>query len=259
MAALFVPVESAPDNAEEFPDFIGNTGTEEHKEYLIQKRAFQLKRSRAKSKKIAQERLEVDRLASLQWLPISIFSMPPAVIGMFVPSRWMCEQLARGWAARDGVQRGISIKMNHETATARCRTCAQFSVVFNYQPSSGHWKLNTHYQHMPTCLGVLLPNDGIAPVLRPAPCKSAYTATQVARIIHGEAAAEPNITTQKIRSLVTASGLFARVPPLRFFGKVKNQATNFLQVNRVLDMASLTGYALALQRCGHKVGYHKPV
>jgi hypothetical protein len=259
MAALFVPVDAVPDNTEEFPDFIGNTGTEEHKEYLKQKRAFQLKRSRAKSKKIAQERLEVDRLASLQWLPISLFAIPPAVIGMLIPARWMCEQLARGWAARDGVQHGISIKMNHETATARCRTCSQFSVVFNYQPSSGQWKLNTNNQHMSTCLGVLLPSDVVAPALKPAPCKSAYTANQVARIIHGEAAADPSITTQKIRSLVVAKGLFSRLPPLRFFGKVKNYSTKFLQMNRVLDMASLTGYALALRRCGHKVGAHKPI
>lgn len=253
MACLIIPVDVPPEDFdEEYPSFAGVMGSPEHSEYLKLRRADQKRRSSSKSKAKAKARVEADKHASLTWQPIPFVFLPMAELGMSFPSRWMCDQFIRGCAARDGVQRGINIKMNHEKVTATCRSCKEYTIVFNLQPSNFTWKLKQLSNHPPSCFGLSTPADG-ASSEKARPCKSAYTAAQMARLVLGDAASNPNISTQRLRAILTTKAIFSRPPNGRFFGGVKKQTIKMLNANRIVSMAALEGYAALLRSQNHKV------
>ena len=93
--------------------------------YVIEKkkawRKYQKKRSAANSKARALALLAADRPAASTWLPLSVTAVHDPVVGTMYNSRWLCEQFGRGYAAKLGLQSGVTVKQNHEKIDVGCR------------------------------------------------------------------------------------------------------------------------------------------
>jgi hypothetical protein len=112
---LHIPVNVSPEkNVHEYPIFEGISGSPEHVEYLSLRRSLQKRSAANRAKRRAKNQILADKHASLSWHPLSFASIPEALLDMEIPCRWTCEQYVRGWAARDGVQLGIVLEMDHE-------------------------------------------------------------------------------------------------------------------------------------------------
>jgi hypothetical protein len=251
---LHIPVNVSPEkNVHEYPIFEGISGSPEHVEYLSLRRSHQKRSAANRAKRRAKNQILADKHASLSWHPLPFASIPEALLDMEIPCRWTCEQYVRGWAARDGVQLGIVLEMDHEKLSVTCKSCSVFAIVFNLQPKLMVWKLKKYSQHPFGCFGLPTPADGALPKHKAKSCKSAYTARQVARIVLHDAAADPNISTQRIHLNVNQMKIFSRSPSGRFFGSVKKETVLLLQASRVVNIASMEGYAALLRACGHTV------
>ena len=260
LAALLIqaPFHPSPEVAEvaeaSYPDFDGETYSSEHRAYIVAKKLFLRKdvqrRSKAKGKLLAKSRLSADKLASLSWLPLTSVGSRDPEIGMTFSARWECEQFARSRAARKGVQGGVTISMDYEILRAGCKICASFIMVFNYQPKSGEWALRKFGEHGPGCFGAPTPADGATPGEATRPCKSAFTAGQVARLVVSSVLADANMSTAAVFS--ASSSCFLRAPSPDFFKSVKRAVQRTMATDRQVDMAALTGYADALRALGHK-------
>ena len=144
---------------------------------------------------LAKNRLEADKLASLSWMPLAFGAILEPVIGMVFLARWGAEQYARSWTAKNGVQGGVKITKNFESLSARCNTCPSFRMIFAYQPRTGQWVLRQFVGHEPACFGAPTPADGATLLEATCSCKSAFTASQVARVVASSMLADSNITT----------------------------------------------------------------
>ena len=241
----------------EYPDFDGEHLSEEHRAYVLARKAFfrmhQKRCSKAKAKQPAKNRLEADKLRSLSWVPLS--AVDEAQVGMAFGSRWEAERYARSWAALKGVSSGVKVPtMTHESMVIGCSTCDDFRMVYSYQPATGQWKLTACPDHAGACYGAPTPADGAAPPgAAPRSCNSAFTAKQVARLIVRSAHATAGMPLAVVRNVVADEGIFLRLPCSRFLADVKVAAEKTMHVDRIVNMAALPAYMEALRACGHKV------
>ena len=259
LAALFIPLPPTPipDVAEErFPDFVGVDYSPEHKAYIVESKKFyrkqQLHRARVKAKVLAKNRIEAARFGSLSWLPLPFEHLSPPQCGDMFEERWKTEQYVRSWTAMMGVQGGVQLKIDFDSVRASCTTCSLFCMVFNYQPKHGEWILRHFVGHDTGCFGAPTPADGATANEAACPCKSAYTAAQVARVVVSRILIDvDSLTIPQIRDAVKTS--YLRPPSTRFLSNVKTAIATSMQTDRAVDMAALQGYAAALATCGHKV------
>jgi len=194
----------------------------------------------------------MDELESLSWLPLPFEDVPTPEIGLVFQQRWQAEQFVRSWTAKIGVQGGVQLKIDLEAIRASCSTCSRFCMVFNYQPSSGQWVLRKFVGHETGCFEAPTPADGATAKEAACACKSAFTATQVARLVLSSPLLDlDSVTISKIRD--ASSTYYLRLPSSRFLGNVKRAVAISMQVDREVDMAALPGYAAALVACGHQV------
>ena len=263
LAALYIPAAPIPTPVvphevphEEYPAFVGVDLSPEHSAYIKARKAFyrnlQKRHSKATSKAVGNNRLEATKLASLLWVPeVLLQSIQPAELGLLFCDRWQVERYVRSWAAQKGVQGGVKIYKTWEVFKTSCRTCSSFHMIFNYQPASGDWILRQLGDHDEGCLGAPTPVDGATVAESSRACKSAYTAKQVARAVLNSPSADLDITLAAIRSV--CSGIYSRMPSLRFIRSVKREIRKSMAVDRAIEMAAIEGYAAALRECGHKV------
>ena len=236
LAALFIAATSSPTPEavyEQYPHFEGVDHSPEHKANIVASKAFyrkqQQRRSNAKAKVVASNRLAAARLDSLRWLPTPFAEVRSAVIGLAFPERWGAEQHARSWAASMDVHGGVKIAMNHESLLAS--GLSQSSSTMR-PGASGR-------QRRPTAP---LPGKARARASRRlqlsrsrAPCSTAHSRTSTCPWLQSAPPPRP----------VSFAGM-------RFMGSVKRAARISMTVDRAVDMAALPGYADALGACGHK-------
>ena len=222
LAALLIPAPfvPVPEVAEiTFPDFEGVAFSPEHKAYIVASKLFYRKqtqrRSKAKGKLLALSRLDADKLASLRWLPLRPGEIAEPKIGMLLSARWKAEQYARSWAAMMGVQGGIKMLTDYESLQVGCYTCDSFCMHFYYQPSTGEWALRNFRDHEFGCFGAPTPADGATPGEATRACKSAFTASQVARLVVSSVLADANMNMAAVRG--ASLGCFLRDPSSRFY------------------------------------------
>jgi len=259
LAALFVAVPCTPIPdvaAEKFPEFDGVPFSAEHKAHIVESKKFyrtqQVRRAKSKAKVVAKNRLAAAKLESLSWLPLSFEDVPTPEIGLVFQQRWQAEQFVRSWTAKIGVQTGVQLKIALDSMRASCSTCSGFCMVLHYQPKSGQWVLRKFVDHHTGCFGAPTPADGATAKEAACVCKSAFTATQVARLVLNSPLIDlDGVNLSKIRGVV--STCYSRLPSNRFLGSVKNALATSMRVDREVDMAALPGYAAALVACGHQV------
>ena len=124
LAVVPGPAEIERDDFE-YPPFEGDSRLPEFHAYVIEKkkawRKYQKKRSAANSKARALALLAADRPAASTWLPLPVTAVHDPVVGTMYNSRWLCEQFGRGYAAKLGLQSGVTVKQNHEKIDVGCR------------------------------------------------------------------------------------------------------------------------------------------
>ena len=202
-------------------------------------------------KALGKNRIVADKLASLTWVPLTSEETAEPVIGMMFLARWSAEQFALSWTAKMGVQDGMQITQNWEALVATCTTCRSFRMGFAYQPSTGQWALRQFCAHEPACFGAPIPTDGATLDEVARSCKSAFTASQVARLVANDMLADANMNMAAVRR--ASSSCFLRNPSTRFFGSVKRATQLLMATDRHVDMAVLPHYADALRVLGNKV------
>jgi hypothetical protein len=261
-AAVFIPAPPLPPDQEEadepYPDFAGVEGTPEHSEYLQERkkvhRQRQRRRSNRKAKRAAKEAVQAEAFAAMTWRPLPLVEVVHPVVGLVFSFRWQCEQHARGVAAVLGLQNGVTVVKTHEKLESKCRSPdCRAGESYSLQPKTGNWRLTKVVDHKPTCFGAPTPADGAAADDKVRACKSPYLARQAMAAVLEAAAEDPNLSTQRIRSVIMSKGLLLRAPSSRFFGSVQKCLKVSKGASRAVDMATLEPYVKLLKAVGHTV------
>ena len=115
--------------------------------HIISKRRHQKRVSKPRALAWAKLALRADRLAARTWKPKRVLPIY-LIVGMSLNARWKCEQLIRAHTAHLAVQKGVNIHQTTIKVQMSCRNKSCKAVIlFNWQPKSGHWKLNKHQKH----------------------------------------------------------------------------------------------------------------
>lgn len=167
--------------------------------------------------------------------------------------------MLRAHTANLAVEKGVNI---HQTLVKVVMKCRQENIlasfVFDWQPRSGHWKLNKYLQRSNGRFGQAVPLPGSSPISRGKVrgtqyCAPAYTARQVARAILEEACDIPNINSWAIAAIVKAKRIYIRHPPYSHYRAIRRELMRHLATSRAVKMAALGGYTQLLRDVGHKV------
>lgn len=185
--------------------------------------------------------LKAERADAMAGTPRRFVKITPQVVMPFDFQRqW--EQLIRAYNAYIGVQRGMNISQSWQKVSKKCRNnpCSA-SLVFDWQPPSGLWKLKQFTEQINDCGGQHVHRE--AATLKSVYCAPAYTSLQVVRTILSEPSEDPSISARKIGQLVRSKEIYRRQPPDRHYCSVRVEVMIHMAASRVVDMATLEKYA----------------
>lgn len=216
------------------------------------------KEQRRKSKKRTMDRakaqLQAEYMGSVTWIPRRCIRLVPEV-GIQLATRWKCEQFIRAYTAYVGAHNGINLSLTLMKVRMSCKmdNC-HATMVFDWQPRSGLWKLNKFVEHTNECGGQACTNDGLAQGAGPArACSPAYLPCQIARaVLAEEGTPDPNITSKHIARIINAKGVYSRKPSMAHYRSVRREVLRHMAASRAVDMASMQGYIDLLVSCGHR-------
>lgn len=204
----------------------------------FQKTAYQIRRGKQKraSKSRTMERaklaLQAEKVGAMTWRPRRCIEIV-LNIGKALQFRWQCEQFIRAYTAFTGVHKGVNISQTWEKVRMKFRNtdCAA-CMVFNWQPSTGLWKMNHFVSHCEDCSAHDESEVGSSRTRRSF-CAPAYTPSQVARAILSEAASDPNISAKTIGSMVRAKQIYRRQPPDSHYRSVRLKIIRHMNASRL--------------------------
>ncbi|CAN8075948.1 unnamed protein product [Agarophyton chilense] len=117
------------------------------------RRAKQKRTSKKRTMQRAKLALKAEQLGAMKWRPRRCVEIVPE-IGMALPFRWHYEQLIRAQTAYVGIQKGVNISPTWERVCMTCRhSSCPSKIQFDWQPSTGLWKLNAYVSHREDCVG----------------------------------------------------------------------------------------------------------